>query len=174
MMFILEKINGSVKGRCVVDGSKQEMDKDEVSAPTISTNALFITLVLDASKRIRVITWDIPEAFLQAKAYPGNYIKFTGEMVIFLCQLNQRLYIPYVVTEKGRKVLYTEAHKAVYGMVDSVFLFWLDLSGFLEQQDFLIHLYDICCMNKMINGKQCTVVCHVDDIKASHVEEEMF
>ena len=30
--------------------------------------------------------------------------------------------------------------------------------------------YDICCMNKMINGKQCTVVWYVNDIKASHVD----
>ena len=50
LMFISEKVDGSVKGRCVVDGSKQEMDKDEVSAPTISTDELFITLVIDASE----------------------------------------------------------------------------------------------------------------------------
>ena len=173
LMFISEKNDGSIKGRCVVDGSKQEMDKDDVSAPTISTDALFITLVIDASEGRRVVTWDIPGAFLQAKANPGNYIKFTGEMVNILCQLNPRLYTPYVVTEKGRKVLYTEAHKAVYGMVDSAFLFWLDLSGFLEKQGFVMNPYDICCMNKIINGNQCTVVWHVDDIKGSHVEQEV-
>ena len=73
MIFISEKNDGSVKGRCVVDGSKQEMDKDNVSAPTISTDALFITLVIDARKGRRVVTWDIPGAFLQGKANPGNY-----------------------------------------------------------------------------------------------------
>ena len=65
LMFISEKNDGSVKGRCVVDGNKQEMDKDEVSAPTISTDALFITLVIDASKGRRVVTWDILGAFLR-------------------------------------------------------------------------------------------------------------
>ena len=90
-----------------------------------------------------------------------------------LCQHNPRLYTPYVVTENGRKVLYTKAHKAVYGMVDSAFLFWLDLSGFFEKQGFVMNPYDICCMNKMINGKQCTVVWHVDDINGSHVDQEV-
>ena len=90
-----------------------------------------------------------------------------------LCQLNPRLYKEYVVVENGRKVLYTEAHKAVYGMVDSVFLFWLDLSGFLEKQGFVLSPYNICCMKKMINGKQCTVVWHVDDIKASQVDQKV-
>ena len=109
-----------------------------MSTPTISTDALFITLVIDASKRRCVVTWDIPGAFLQAKENPGNYIKFMGEMVNILCQLNPRLYTPYVVTEKGHKALYTEAHKAVYGigMVDSAFLFWLDLSWFPSKARF--------------------------------------
>ena len=61
--------------------------------------------MIDASKERHVVTWGIPGAFLQAKANPGNYIKFTGEMVNILRQLNPRLYTPYVVTENGRKVL---------------------------------------------------------------------
>ena len=37
----------------------------------------------------------------------------------------------------------------------------------------MINPYDICCMNKMINGTQCTGVWHVDDIKASHVDKKV-
>ena len=33
--------------------------------------------------------------------------------------------------------------------------------------------YDRCVMNKMINGKQCTLCFYVDDNKISHVEEEV-
>jgi len=29
--------------------------------------------------------------------------------------------------------------------------------------------YDKCIMNKTINGKQCTIIWHVDDLKISHV-----
>ena len=100
LVFISERNDGSVKGRCVVDGSKQEIDKDEVSAPTTSTDVLFITLVIDASNIRCVITTYIPGVFLQAKDNPGNYIKFTEEMVNILCQLNPRLYTLYVVTKK--------------------------------------------------------------------------
>ena len=32
---------------------------------------------------------------------------------------------------------------------------------------------DPCVANKIINGKQLTLVWHVDDIKASHVEEKV-
>ena len=74
LMFISEKVDGRVKVRYVVDGSKQEMDKDEVSAPTISTDALFISLVIDASEFRCVMTWDIPGAFIQATATPGIFL----------------------------------------------------------------------------------------------------
>ena len=94
-------------------------------------------------------------------------------MVDILCQLNLRLYMQYAVLENGRKVLYAEVHKAVYGMLDSDLLFWMDLSGLLEKQGYVMNPYDICCMNKMINGAQCNIVWHVYDIKASHIYTEL-
>ena len=94
-------------------------------------------------------------------------------MVGILCQLNPKLYTEFVTLENGRKVLYTEASKSMYGMVDSVFLFWLHLSGFLEEQGFELNPYDICCMNKEIDGTMCTIVWHADDIKASHVDPKV-
>ena len=49
LMFLTKKRDDSAKARICVDGSKQEMDKSEVLAPTISTDELFITLVVNAS-----------------------------------------------------------------------------------------------------------------------------
>ena len=49
-----------------MDGSKQEMDKGEGSAPTISTDSLFVTLVIDDNEGRYVIIWDILGVFLQA------------------------------------------------------------------------------------------------------------
>ena len=36
---------------------------------------------------------------------------------------------------------------------------------------FVINPYDRCVANKMVNGKQCTIVWYVDDAKVSHSEE---
>ena len=49
-MFLKDKQCGKVKGRGCADGRKQcvYMNKDEVSSPTISTEAQLITCVLDA------------------------------------------------------------------------------------------------------------------------------
>jgi hypothetical protein len=105
-----------------------------------------------------VATVDIPGAFLQTDAKPGTYMKITGPMVDILCQINPKLYEKYVTTENGKRVLYTEASKAIYGMVDSAFLFWLYLSSHLVDHGFIMNPYDVCCMNKEIEGKQCTIV----------------
>ena len=90
--FLNRKRDDPVKACMCVDGSKQDMDKSEVLAPTLSTDALFITLVVDADEGRDVAMIDIPGAFLQTAAKPGKYIKFTGAMVDIPCQLNPRLY----------------------------------------------------------------------------------
>ena len=173
LMFLTEKRDESIKARGCADGSKQEMDKENISSPVISTDALFITLVIDAMEGRDVATVDIPGAFLQTDAKPGTYMKITGPMVDILCQINPKLYEKYVTNEKGKRVLYTEASKAIYGMVDSAFLFWLYLSSHLAEQGFVMNPYDVCCMNKEINGKQCTIVWHVDDLKISHMDYDV-
>ena len=43
------------------------------------------------------------------------------------------------------------------------------LSGKLVSWGFIINPYDWCVANKMIDGKQCTILWHVDDLKISHV-----
>jgi hypothetical protein len=49
-------------------------------------------------------------------------------------------------------------------------LFWKDLSAKLVSWGYEINPYDWCVANKMVNGKQCTVLWHVDDLKISHVD----
>ena len=52
-------------------------------------------------------------------------------------------------------------------------LFWKKLSASLKSRGFIINDYDWCVANKMINGKQCTIVWHVDDLKISHVDPKV-
>ena len=36
-----------------------------------------------------------------------------------------------------------------------------------------LNQYEICVSNKLVNGKQCTLVWYVDDKKVSHMEEKL-
>jgi hypothetical protein len=38
---------------------------------------------------------------------------------------------------------------------------------------FTINPYDQCVANKFIDGSQCTVIWHVDDLKISHIKSEI-
>ena len=75
-----------------------------------------------------------------------------------------------MVYEGNERVIYVELLKALYGTIRAARLFWEKLSGHLQEWGFIPNPYDPCVVNKDINGKQCTVAWHVDDIKISHVD----
>jgi hypothetical protein len=43
----------------------------------------------------------------------------------------------------------------------------------LKEWGFEANEYDKCVMNKIIRGKQCTILWHVDDLKISHEHPEV-
>ncbi len=66
-MFLKRKRDGRLKARLVADGSMQERSTSvDVSSPTVSTEALFLTLAIDAFQRRHVVTVDIEGAYLHA------------------------------------------------------------------------------------------------------------
>ena len=83
------------------------------------------------------------------------------------------MYRQHVQIKKGRIVLYEELKKALYGTFKAALMFWKMLSSQLHQWGFSTNPYDRCVMNKMVDGKQCTILWHVDDLKISHVSPEV-
>ena len=66
--------------------------------------------------------------------------------------------------------MYVNILRAIYGCIESEILWYKLYSETLEGTVFVINPYDRCVANKMINGKQCTVVWYIDDNKLSHVD----
>ena len=58
-------------------------------------------------------------------------------------------------------------------MVQAALLFWKNLTTFLKKQGYETNPYDFCVMNKTVDGKQCTVRWHVDDLKILHVKKKV-
>jgi Reverse transcriptase (RNA-dependent DNA polymerase) len=79
----------------------------------------------------------------------------------------------FVIEEGSCKVLYLHVKKAIYGMLESVLLFYKKLSGDLIKFGFQVNPYDPCVSNKSINQAQMTVSWHVDDLKISHQDEQV-
>ena len=68
LMFLKMKLDRKVKGRGCYGGRYQRAytHKDERSSPTVATEYLMISCVIDAIERHTLATVDIPGAFLQA------------------------------------------------------------------------------------------------------------
>jgi len=43
----------------------------------------------------------------------------------------------------------------------------------LQEWGFTLNLYDKCVANKIIEGKQCTITWHVDELKLSHANKDI-
>ena len=61
--------------------------------------------------------------------------------------------------------------KAIYGTLLGAIQFYKILQGVLTDLGFKTNGYDECTFNKMINGSQCTIQVHVDDLKLSFVDQ---
>jgi len=173
LMFLKRKQSGRVKARGCADGRKQRIykTKEETTSPTVMTESVFLTSMLEAHEGRYVVTLDIPGAFMQTEIDELIHIRMVGEMVEQLLNINREKYEPYVAMEKGVKVLYCKLKKALYGTLQAAKLFWQELTGFLKDLGFETNPYDKCVANKIIDGKQCTIIWHVDDLKISHMDK---
>jgi hypothetical protein len=172
LMFLKEKRDGLIKGRGCADGRPQReyMTKEETSSPTVATEALLLSCVIDAIEGRDVATCDIPGAFMQSDMKGKVIMKLEGVMAEVILKIDPKKYSKYVAKENGKDVIYVILTKALYGTLQAALLFWQNLSTELIKWGFEINPYDFCVANKTIDGKQCTIVWHVDDLKISHVE----
>ena len=173
LMFLKHKHCGKIKERGCADSHKQRVyiTKEESMAPTVSTEAVFLTAVIDVMEDRNVAVLDVPGAFMQAEIDKLVHVQFTGAMVNMLLQIDHEMYKDYVMIERGEWVMYMELLKALYGTLRAGHLFWQKLSKqLIDVWGFVPNKYDDCVVNKMINGHQMTVVWHVDDLKVSHMD----
>jgi hypothetical protein len=173
LMFLKEKWDQSVKAQMCADGWKQRGDwtKQETTLPTVSTEAVFITAVIDAHEECDVACFDIPSAFLHADSDEDITMILKGRLAELMVKVAPNLYRKYIsVVAKGSAILYIEMQKAIYGLLRSALLIYKKLVSNLESTGFKVNPYDTCIANKTVNGTQMTVCWHVDNLKVSHVD----
>jgi len=140
MMLLSEKKDGTVKGRCVCEGSKTRpcCTKEETASPTASTESIFITATIDAHEERDVMTADIPGAFVQASLENLKDVdekvvmKVTGMLLDLLVKAAPDVCGPHVVYENGRKVLCFQVLKALCGMLQAALLWHKKFRSDLE------------------------------------------
>ena len=131
-----------------------------------------LSCMIDAKEERDVATADVPGEFLQTDDISAeSRIRLDGIMAELLAKINPELYQKLIFKdEKGRKVLYGECLQAICGTLNAALLFWLNMSNDQKKRGFTMNQYDSCVINNMIDGKQCTILWHMDDIKVPHVD----
>jgi hypothetical protein len=133
----------------------------------VGLDSVFITSIIDAKESRKVVTIDIPGAFLHADNEDYVIVKMVGMLAKLMVKTNPKLYRQYVIPEKGKSALYLRLQKALYGMMKSALPIYRKLVSELREMGFEINPYDPCVANKMINGMQ-----HVDDLMISHLSQD--
>jgi len=150
------------------------MKKEEVSSPTVSLEAMMMSCCIDAKEGRYVVVTDIPVAFLHTDINECVHMIMEGTIVEHIAKHEPSIYQKYIWHDKiGKPMLYIQLKKALYKMLQVVLLFLKLLLRMIVSWGFMINPYDQCMANKVINGKQCTIVWHVDDIKISHMSKDV-
>ena len=170
LMFLKRKRCGKIKARGCADGRKQcgKIPPEDTTSPTITTEVVFLTAMIDALENCDMAIIDILGAFMQADMDNEVIIRFEGKMMELLIEVDEDLYRLYAVMECGKTVIYVDLLKALYGTLKAAHLLWEKFTATLTKLGFQINPYNACVTNKTINSHQCTLAWHVDDIKASH------
>jgi hypothetical protein len=98
-MFLKEKRCGKIKGRGCPDRRPQRnyMTKEDTSSPTVATEALILSCIIDATKNQDVATCDIPGAFVQSKMEGKVIMKLKGVMAEVIRKNDPKQYKKHTV-----------------------------------------------------------------------------
>jgi hypothetical protein len=68
-MFLKQKWDGKIKGRTVAGGNKQldYNSKEDASSPTVTTESVLLSCIIDSEEERDVAVVDIPNAFVQTR-----------------------------------------------------------------------------------------------------------
>ena len=120
-IFLKEKRYGSIKGRAVAGGNKHRdyISKEDSSSPTVATEAVLLSCIIDAEEERGVAVIDILNAFIQTRVEDEKYmafIKIRGLLVDILVEIAPYVYRSLVTTDKkGVKQLLVQCQNALYG-----------------------------------------------------------
>jgi hypothetical protein len=119
-IFVERKQDGVLKAQQVAGGNKQwgYIMKENASSPTVSSEAVMLTCIVDANENREVAIVDIPNAFIQTvvKDEKGRaFICIHGPLVNIMVSIAPDDYGPYVTFRKrGKKQLLVQCLTALY------------------------------------------------------------
>jgi hypothetical protein len=125
----------------VAGGNKQRdyISKEDASSPTVATEAVLLSCIIDAKEGRDVTVIDIPNAFIQTRVEDEGdmaIIKIRGVLVDILVKIAPDVYKSYVTTDKkGIKQLLVQCQNALYGTMVASLLYYRKFTKSLTVSD---------------------------------------
>jgi hypothetical protein len=147
-MFLKQKWDGKIKGRTVAGDNKQRnyIFKEFASSPTVATESVLMSCIIDTEEERDVAVVDIPNAFVQTRVENEKdmvFIKIRGILVDILVEIAPDVYNSYVLKDKKwTKQLLVQCHNALYGTIVASLLYYRKFVKSLTGIDFVINPYD--------------------------------
>jgi len=167
-----ENIFIKLKSRLVARELNHDIYENGVQrSPTACTESVFIIAAIAAMEKRAVANIDFPSAFLLAEI-PEDAPEILVELNKFetrvLCKIDPS-YERFVL-KNGKCIV--KLKRPLYGTVMAARLWYEKLSGDLLLLGFEKNIQDECVFNRVVNGKQQTLVVHVDDMLITAENEE--
>ncbi len=144
-VFVKKKRTGQIKARKVAGGNKQRdfISKENASSPTVATESVLLTSLVDVQENRDIAIVDILNAFIQTVVENDEdkvVMMIRGHMVDVLVKVAPRVYGPYVLTNKqGRKQLLVECLNTIYGMMVASLLYYCKFTRSLKNQGYVMN-----------------------------------
>ena len=151
VVFMKEKQDGRIKARHCVNGAPQReyIKKEDAASPTVSTDSVFITGVINAEEERDTMTFDIPGTFVTTKTDEHIIMSLRGHLCEIMTRIDPKLYRKHITKDsKGSPVLYVQLYKSLYGLLRSALLFYKKFKRELEAYGFEMNHYYPCVFNK--------------------------
>ena len=105
LTFVVKKRSGDTKARLVAGGDKQRdyLTKEDSSSPTVATESVMLTSIVDAADKRDAAIIDIPNAFIQTRVENKKdrvIIWFQGVLVEWVTKTAPEVYNKYVTVDK--------------------------------------------------------------------------
>lgn len=118
------------------------ISRKDKSPRVVLAKSLMLTCAVDAHKRRDIMTLYIPYEHIHAKVPVKEVrdqilLKVRGDLVKWLCKIDPTSYIPFIVVERGVKILHLLVTK-IFGMLQAGLLWYCKLRSILEEHGFVL------------------------------------
>jgi hypothetical protein len=155
-----------LRARIVAGGDQQDKQLyGDLSAPTVSTTSFYSVIEIAAAEGRQVLSLDVGKAYLNADMVGKEVHMKIDELLSAMLVKLDPTYAPFL---DEKRELTVKLDKALYGCVQSANLWYKHIIETLTRGGFVPNQYDLCVLNRTnLQGTQCTLAIHVDDIFAS-------